>query len=223
MSSIQSIRELSEPLLAGAGLQLWDVEMAKGVVRILVDREGGVDLDTITRASQALSGLFDDHPEVAPAGAYQLEVSSPGVERTLRTVEQYRRYIGELVSIKLTAAVEGQRRWRGTLLAAGAEGVTIAPEVGATPVPGGGADGYEDTVSIRYDQIERTRTVLVWGPSARQGPARGQKPATKGQKTGSGQKGQKSSANGSDRWSDPRRKSGAGRGARSGAEVKETS
>ncbi|MBO0693780.1 MAG: ribosome maturation factor RimP, partial [Acidimicrobiaceae bacterium] len=203
----QSIRELSEPLLAGAGLQLWDVEVGKGVVRILVDREGGVDLDALTRASHTLSGLFDDHPEVAPPGAYQLEVSSPGVERTLRTVEQYRRYIGELVSIKLTAALEGQRRWRGTLVSADAEGVQITPEDRSTPVPGNAAGGYEDTVSLRYDQIERARTVLVWGPST------GQRQA----------KGHKKNANGGARWSDPRQKGRTGLGAGSGAEVKETS
>lgn len=197
MSSIQSIRELSEPLLAGAGLQLWDVEVGKSVVRILVDRDGGVDLDTLTRASRALSGLFDDHPELAPLGAYQLEVSSPGVERTLRTVEQYRRYLGELVSVKLTAAFEGQRRWRGTLVSADDDGVEIAPEADG---------GREHTVRLRYEQIDRTRTVLVWGPSSGQGQGRGQKTHTSG----------------AVRWSDPRQKRRAGRGARPGAEVKET-
>lgn len=207
MSSIESIRELSGPLLAGAGLQLWDVEVGKGVVRILVDRDGGVDLDTLTQASRALSGLFDDHPEVAPNGAYQLEVSSPGVERTLRTVEQYRRYIGETVSIKLTAAIGGQRRWRGTLVSADAEGVKIAPESSPSPVRSEGDGGYDDAVSLRYDQIERTRTVLVWGPSSGHGQA----------------KGQKKNANGSTRRPDPRQKGRAGRGGRSGAEVKETS
>ena len=218
MSSIDSIRELSEPLLAGAGLQLWDVEVGKSVVRILVDREDGVDLDALTRASHALSGLFDSHPEVAPPGAYQLEVSSPGVERTLRTVEQYRRYQGEVVSIKLTAAVEGQRRWRGILVSVDTDGVRIAPEDRSTPVPTGGADGYDDTVSLRYDQIERTRTVLVWGPSSGKSPAKDQKPA-KGKKS----KGQTNRTNGSGRWSDPGREGRAGRGASSRTEVKETS
>ena len=212
MSSIDSIRELCEPLLAGADLELWDVEIGKGVVRILVDRDGGVDLDALTRASHALSGLFDSHPDVAPPGAYQLEVSSPGVERTLRTVEQYRRYLGELVSIKLTAAVEGQRRWRGTLVSADAQGVKIASEDNSTPVPAGAASGYDHTVSLRYDQIERTRTVLVWGPSSGKGQARAPK-----------NQGQKNRANGSGRRSDPRREGRAGRGASSRTEVKETS
>jgi ribosome maturation factor RimP len=154
MSSTQMIRELTEPLLAGSGLELWDVELSKGVVRVLVDRPGGVDLDTLARASTAVSGLLDDHPDAAPSEPYQLEVSSPGLERTLRTLAQYRRYVGTVVSTKTTVAVEGSRRWRGRLAVADEDGIVVAPE-GAGP----GVEG----VRLRYDQIARTRAVLEWG------------------------------------------------------------
>jgi ribosome maturation factor RimP len=198
MSSTETIRELTEPLLAGTGLELWDVELAKGVVRILVDREGGVDLEALTEASHALSGVFDDHPEVAPGDAYQLEVSSPGLERTLRHPDQYRRYLGALVSIKTTVAVDGSRRWRGTLVAVDEDRVVIAPEGAAPP---------HESVTLGYDQIDRTRTVLVWGPTSPSAATDG------GNKQ----------AGGSARWSDPRPRTGARRAARSGTEVKETS
>lgn len=199
MSSIEKIRELCEPLLLGTGLQLWDVEMSRGVVRILVDREGGVDLDALTAASNALSGVLDDHPDVTPSEAYQLEVSSPGVERTLRTPAQYRQYLHQLVSIKTSASVDGQRRWRGVLVAVEDDGIEIAPEVEAREAPA----AESDSVRLRYDQIDRTRTVLVWGGASQA-------------------KSVNTQAGGPPRWSDPRGKGGARRAARPGAEVKET-
>ncbi|MGH9062039.1 MAG: ribosome maturation factor RimP, partial [Acidimicrobiales bacterium] len=116
MASTESIRKLAEPLLSTAGLDLWDVEISQQVVRILVDRHGGIDLDALSAASTALSPLLDTHPDVAPGGHYQLEVSSPGLERTLRTAEQYRRCVGQLISVKTTARVEGARRLRGILV-----------------------------------------------------------------------------------------------------------
>ena len=111
--STECIRDLVEPVLASVGLELWDVEITRDVVRIMVERPAasldaggpapsgpdsggrpGVDLDALSDASGALSPVFDTHPDAVPAGRYQLEVSSPGVERTLRTPEQFRRYIG---------------------------------------------------------------------------------------------------------------------------------
>jgi ribosome maturation factor RimP len=155
MASTESIRELAEPVLASAGLELWDVEITRDVVRVMVDRPGGIDLEALSAASSALSPLFDDHPDLAPESRYQLEVSSPGVERTLRTPDQYQRYIGTEINVKTSGPVDGARRHRGRLLDAGTEGIALEPE----DAPGG-------RLELRYDQIERTRTVLVWGPVA---------------------------------------------------------
>jgi ribosome maturation factor RimP len=188
MTAIEDIRDLAAPLLAGTGLELWDVEITRDVVRVLVDRDGGIDLEALSEASSALSTLLDDHPEAAPGTAYQLEVSSPGIERTLRTPEQCRRYVGALVTIKTSVTVEGTRRWRGTLVAVGDDGVDLLPDDGPADRP---------PVSLRFDQIDRTRTVLVWGPA----------PKPPG---------------GSARRADPRSRSDAVRAVRSGADVKET-
>src|SRR5262249_17564284 len=106
MASTESIRELAEPVLASAGLELWDVEITRDVVRIMVDRPGGIDLDALSAASALLSPLFDGHPEVVPENRYELEVSSPGVERTLRKPEQYLRYVGSEVTVKTWQPVE---------------------------------------------------------------------------------------------------------------------
>jgi ribosome maturation factor RimP len=167
MASTGSIRELAEPLLASRGLELWDVEINRDVVRLTVDRPGGIDLDTLSEASRLLSGLLDAHPEVVPDSRYQLEVSSPGVERTLRTPDQFRRYLGAEITVKTSVPVAGTRRHRGRLLDAGEGGIALAPE-----------DEAGVRLELRYDQIDRARTVLVWGPGAdrlaggRRGPGR---------------------------------------------------
>jgi ribosome maturation factor RimP len=156
--SSDGLRELIAPVLADAGLELWDVEQSRDVVRILVERPGGIDLDGLTAASGVLSPLLDDHPELVPSARYQLEVSSPGLERTLRTPDQYRRYLGSTVSVKTTVPVGGARRHRGRLQSAGDTSVVLELEA---PDPSG-----ETSIELRYDQIDRTRTVLVWGPTS---------------------------------------------------------
>lgn len=162
--SADGIRELVEPALAADGLELWDVEVSPRLIRILVDRPGGVDLDALASlTNRVLSPLFDQRPDLAPGGRYELEVSSPGVERRLRTVDQYRRYVGSEVAVKTSVAVAGSRRLQGTLVAVDEGGIRLAAD-GAAP---------EQAVEILHDQIERARTVLVWGPAPRPG-SRGQ-------------------------------------------------
>ena len=152
MAARDSIRDLAQPIVAAEGLDLWDVEVSAGVVRVLVDRPKGVDLDALAEVSRVLSAALDEHESVAPSGRYQLEVSSPGVERTLRTLDQYRRYVDSEVSLKLTAPMDGARRLKGVLKSVDEDGVDLAEESGRV-------------LAISYDQIERARTVLAWGPA----------------------------------------------------------
>jgi ribosome maturation factor RimP len=164
MASTESIRELAAPVLASAGLELWDLEITRDAVRIMVERPmgaassrgvpQGIDLDALSAASAALSPVLDAHPEVTPEGRYQLEVSSPGIERTLRTPEQFRRYLNAEINVKTSIPVEGARRHRGRLLDAGADGIVLEPD-----------DRPDVRVDLRYDQIDRARTVVVWAPS----------------------------------------------------------
>jgi ribosome maturation factor RimP len=160
MASTESIRELAEPLLASAGLELWDVEITRDVVRIMVDRPGGVDLDALSAASGVLSPLLDLHPEATPDSRYQLEVSSPGIERTLRTPEQFGRYVDSDITVKTSVPVGGARRHHGRLTEAGPEGIALES-----------AESPGARVDIHYDQIQRARTVVAWGPTA--GPSGG--------------------------------------------------
>jgi ribosome maturation factor RimP len=167
MGPVESIRELVGPLVTAAGLELWDIEPAPGVIRVLVDRPGGVDLDTLGEVSVAVSAALDGY-DVAPAGPYQLEVSSPGVERVLRTPAQYRRFIGTVLSVKTAVAIEGARRFRGVLLAVDDDGITLGPDPEADP---GEPSGVTGGSRMAYSDIEKARTVLVWGPTPKPGSA----------------------------------------------------
>lgn len=159
MAPKDGIRVLAEPVLASAGLRLWDVEVSRDLVRFLVDKDGGVDLDALSEASQVLSKVLDDNDELAPSGSYQLEVSSPGIERTLRTRDQYERYVGSTVTVKTVAPLAGARRHQGVLVAADDAGIRLAADEQAGEAP----------LTIAYDQIERARTVLEWGPGPKPG------------------------------------------------------
>jgi ribosome maturation factor RimP len=173
MGSTDGIRELAGPALASAGVELWDVEVSRQVVRVLVDRPGGIDLEGCAEASRLLSPLLDDRPDLVPDGSYQLEVSSPGAERTLRTVDHYHRYIGSLVAVKTRVPIMGARRHRGTLVFADETVIRIQPSEAET----------ETSLELRHDQIERAKTVLIWGP-AEAGSKRG--PSSRPSKASSG-------------------------------------
>ena len=86
-------------------------------------------------------------------GRYTLEVSSPGVERTLRTPAHFVRAIGETVTVKTRPQVPGERRRRGVLVAADDDGLTLDVD--------GGPDGG---IRLSYSDIDKARTVFVWGP-----------------------------------------------------------
>jgi ribosome maturation factor RimP len=128
-SAVATIRDLVGPLVAALGCRLYDVEMSgsgrQRTVRVLLDRDGGVDLELITDATRAISPALD---EVAGLnGSYLLEVSSPGLERPLRTPEHYTAAIGEAVSISHHTDA-GPQRVRGVLVAAGRDTCTLDVE-----------------------------------------------------------------------------------------------
>jgi len=128
MGRVESIRELAEPIMSAAGLELWDVEVASRLVRVFAERPAGADLDTLSTAARALSKALDEHEELAPGGHYELEVSSPGIERTLRTPRHYRRYLGAPLAVKVVQPVDGARRLRGTLVEVSDAGIALSLE-----------------------------------------------------------------------------------------------
>jgi ribosome maturation factor RimP len=160
------VRELG-PAVAALGLDLYDVEISGSgrarVLRVLVDRAGGVDLDVIADATQSISPLLDAAPlDAVIAGPYALEVSSPGLERPLRTPAHFARAVGEVVSVKTRATDDhAARRVRGTVESADDSGIDLT------------VDGA--TERIAYDAITQARTVFEWestSKSAKREPVR---------------------------------------------------
>jgi ribosome maturation factor RimP len=150
MSTATRVEHLLMPLLEAAGLELYDLELAGGVLRVLVDRDGGADIDALSEVARQLSRALDEHDPIE--GRYTLEVSTPGLERPLRTPGHFRGALGTEVKVKTRPDVDGERRVDGTVTRADDDTVTVTA-----------ADGTART--LRYDDIERARTVFVWGPA----------------------------------------------------------
>jgi ribosome maturation factor RimP len=159
MGPAQSIGDLIEPLVIAAGLELWDVEINPQAVRVLADRPGGVDLQSLTDLARAVSTALDGREDLTPGSQYQLEVSSPGVERVLRTPNHFQRFVGTEIAVKTNAPIDGARRLQGVLLAADDTGITLGVA--------------ERTNDLKYHQIQKARAVLVWGPPAKNRATKG--------------------------------------------------
>jgi ribosome maturation factor RimP len=171
---LESIRDAVMPIVASLGLDLYDVELTGAgharLVRVVVDRPGGVDLDTITEATRVVS------PLLVAAGTLRdsdvLEVSSPGLERTLARPEHFRAAVGALVSVKYVRDGETVRD-RGTVANPDDAGFELAPEADASDDTTGGAAG-DAHPRISYADVVACRTIFEWGPAPR--PGRGSKP-----------------------------------------------
>lgn len=158
-TTIERVTRMVAPLVADLKLDLYDVELRGGTLRITVDTppgtpEGGVSLDTISLLTRIISRDFD-HDDPMP-GSYTLEVTSPGLERNLRTPAHFQREIGKLVNVRLRDVVHGERRVQGVLVAAGDDDITLRLD-----------DGGERTVA--HAQIDRAKTVFVWEAAPKPG------------------------------------------------------
>ncbi len=114
----RQVEALATPIGTRLGLEVVDVELiGEGrhqVLRVLVDRDGGVDVEACARLSDALSRELDLY--ALPIGAYMLEVASPGLDRALRKPAEFIRFSGRMVAVTTHAPMLGQRRFRGRLL-----------------------------------------------------------------------------------------------------------
>ncbi|MGC3980152.1 MAG: ribosome maturation factor RimP [Steroidobacteraceae bacterium] len=119
--------ELLEPVVRGAGFELWELEYASrrngGMLRLYIDSPDGIDLEACEKVSRAVSALMD---EVDPIpDEYTLEVSSPGMDRVLRTAEHFARYVGERANVEMVLPVNGRRRFLGKILAVQDGGLSL--------------------------------------------------------------------------------------------------
>jgi ribosome maturation factor RimP len=159
MSVADRVRDLVLPLLDDRDLDLYDVEVQGPVLRVVVDSApgsgGGLDLDVLADATRAVSRALDEADPIS--GRYTLEVTSPGLERTLRRPEHFGRAVGETVKIRIVAGASDERRVEGQLVSADDSGVVVRT---------GAADGGTAVEQrLAYHDIERARTVFEWGPA----------------------------------------------------------
>jgi len=162
---VTAIRAELTPIVESLGLSVYDVTLTGGdrpTLALLVDRAGerGIDLDELETATRTVSAALDAMDPVH--GRYLLEVSSPGLERPLRTPAHFRRAVGQQVAVRTNPGVEGERRVAGLLTTADDEGivVTTSTKEGTT------------ARTLRYADIERARTVFEWGSPPKAGARR---------------------------------------------------
>jgi ribosome maturation factor RimP len=149
------LEQVVTPVVEAAGMELVDVtfrrEHGGKILRVLIDREGGVDLEAISTVSERLSRRLD--LEGFDPGPYSLEVSSPGLERPLRRPADFAKRIGEKVRVRTSQRLEEARTHIGTIAAADEDGVTVLTDQGQRRIP--------------FDLMESARTVFEWGSDRR--------------------------------------------------------
>ena len=121
------MEKMLQPALERLGYELSDLEVSfggkNGVVRIFIDKPDGIGLDDCEKVSMAVSALLDvDDPL---PGQYQLEVSSPGLDRKLTKTAHFQRFKGEIVKVQMRFPIEGRKRFRGTLMASDDENIVV--------------------------------------------------------------------------------------------------
>lgn len=123
----EELEQLLAPAVGGLGYEITDLEVKvggrDGVVRLFIDHPDGIDLEDCEKVSREVSSILDVDDPIP--GQYNLEVSSPGLDRRLRTREHFERFMGEEVRVKMRVPVEGRRNYRGEIRAADDEKVDV--------------------------------------------------------------------------------------------------
>ena len=135
------------PVVADLGYELWEIEYAPraggGLLRLYIDSPDGNSLDDCEKVSRAVSAVLDEADPIP--NEYTLEVSSPGLDRVLRTQAHFARFAGERVKVEMIAQINGRKRFQGRLQKVGESEITLD------------MDGSEVTLPI--DDIHRARLV----------------------------------------------------------------
>jgi len=150
LSVSEAIRSVAQRVVDGRGWELVDVEIKRErgghLVRLYVDKDGGIGLDDLQSVSEEVSAILDAEDPIT--AAYTLEVSSPGLDRPLKTERDYRRFVGRLVKISSYDLVGGRRHWAGRL--AGVEDGVVIVRLEKE----GGADARVPFEKIAHGRLE---------------------------------------------------------------------
>lgn len=129
-SSVTLITELIDTTIQALGLDLWGVELLQqgkySLLRIYIEREEGVTIEDCEKVSRQVSALMDVEDPIA--GEYTLEVSSPGMDRPLFSIEHYSQYVGSEVDLKLRRPLDGRRKFKGQIIKVSGDIVGLSVE-----------------------------------------------------------------------------------------------
>ncbi len=133
----QSLIDALEPTAAQNGIEIVTIEVIGSkkapVIRIYIDAEGGVSFQELSGAQEWIGAMLD---RIDPfPGAYTLEVSSPGIDRPLRTPEHFQRFCGEEAHVRTVRPLDGTSSFKGTLASADGDSVVIETEHGTHTIP----------------------------------------------------------------------------------------
>ena len=144
---IEKINTIVEPAINGMGYELSDIEVKQHgrekLLRLFIDKPDGISLDDCESVSRQVSLLLDVEDPISED--YVLEISSPGLNRTLKKHEHYQKFLNSEVKIKLLPTIEGRRNYRGRLVSASKDQIVVE------------VDNEKHTIAMR--SIENTRLV----------------------------------------------------------------
>ncbi len=147
---LNRLQEIIEPAVTALGYELVGCQMVQernqNLLRVYVDGDKGVNLDACAQISRQIAAVLDVEDPIA--GRYLLEVSSPGLNRPLFTMEHYQRFVGERIKLRLRLpSAEGQRNYVGTLTAVEGELVKLQP------------DDRQEPLLLKLSDIEKANIV----------------------------------------------------------------
>lgn len=131
------LHELLGPVVSERGYELWELEYLPraggGLLRLYIDSPQGISVEDCERVSRAVSAALDSADPIP--GQYTLEVSSPGLDRVLRTPAHFERFAGERVRVEMARPIEGRKRFSGQLVAASGREITLDVDGGRVTLP----------------------------------------------------------------------------------------
>lgn len=154
MSKEEEIAHLCAPVVQGLGLELVGVEYHQNsvnpILRIYLDRAGGITMEQIVQATEQLNPLLDVADPIG--GFYTLEVSSPGLDRPLFSAADFAKFQGQLVKLQLKTPLERRRKFQGLIQQVQGEEIQLLCQIGKE----------QQLISFNYDNVDRARLVPVF-------------------------------------------------------------
>ena len=128
---------LLEPVIAAQGMEILEIEYrresAGWVLRIFLDGERGISVEDCAQVSRIVGDLLDVADVIQPS--YNLEISSPGIDRPLRRLEHFQKYIGDIIEVRTISAIQNRRNFKGELKGASSDDVLIECDAMSYSIP----------------------------------------------------------------------------------------